>query len=182
MPSRCSGPSPSRRRSSGRSESPRTTTEPDHPQVRIPPPILLLVCLISGWGLDWGRSWLILPATLWTRPRVALAGALILLGLGLIGYCAWQFKRTHTCIEPWRATSSIITEGPYRYSRNPIYLGFAIAAAGIALVFNSCWMLLSVLAFVWMANKLVIEREEEYLERKFGESYSNYRRETRRWL
>jgi len=43
-------------------------------------------------------------------------------------------------------------------------------------------MLLSVLAFVWMANKLVIEREEEYLERKFGESYSNYRRETRRWL
>jgi protein-S-isoprenylcysteine O-methyltransferase Ste14 len=123
-----------------------------------------------------------LPATLWTAPRVALSGALILLGLGLNVYCAWQFKKAQTCIKPWRATSSIITNGPYRYSRNPIYLGFAIAAAGIALAFNTWWMLLSTLAFVLIANKLVIEREEKYLEGKFGESYLNYRRETRRWI
>ncbi len=158
------------------------SVEPDSAQVRIPPPILIVACLIAGWGLDWGRSWLILPATRWVGPRVVLAGALILLGLGLNGYCAWQFKRAQTRIEPWRATSSIITQGPYRYSRNPIYLGFAIAAAGIALVFNNCWMLSSVLAFVWIANKFVIEKEENYLERKFGESYLNYRQETRRWL
>jgi len=138
--------------------------------------------LIVGWGLNWGQSWLILPASRWCAPRVALSGALILFGLGLIGYCAWLFKQAQTCIEPWRATSSIITKGPYRYSRNPIYLGFAIAGSGIALAFNTGWMLLSVLAFVLIANKLVIEREEEYLERKFGESYSNYRQETRRWF
>ncbi len=141
-----------------------------------------MVCLVVGWGLDWGRSWLILPATRWCAPRVALSGALILFGLGLIGYCAWQFKKAQTCIEPWRATSSIITKGPYQYSRNPIYLGFAIAAAGIALVFNSCWMLLSALAFVWIANKFVIEKEENYLEQKFGKAYSNYRQKTRRWI
>jgi protein-S-isoprenylcysteine O-methyltransferase Ste14 len=141
-----------------------------------------VVCLVVGWGLDWGRSWLILPATRWIAPRVALSGALILLGLGLIGYCARQFKRAQTSITPRRATSSIITKGPYRYSRNPIYLGFAITGAGIALAFNTCWMLLSVLAFVLIANKLVIEREEEYLEGKFGEAYLNYRRETRRWF
>ena len=135
-----------------------------------------------GWSLDWARNWLILPATLWTAPRVALSGALILLGLGLNVYCAWQFKKAQTCIKPWRATSSIITNGPYRYSRNPIYLGFAIAAAGIALAFNTWWMLLSALAFVLIANKFVIEREEKYLEGKFGESYSNYRQKTRRWL
>ena len=150
--------------------------------MRFPPPILLLVCLFAGWSLDWARNWLILPATLWTAPRVALSGALILLGLGLNVYCAWQFKKAQTCIKPWRATSSIITNGPYRYSRNPIYLGFAIAAAGIALAFNTWWMLLSTLAFVLIANKLVIEREEKYLEGKFGESYLNYRRETRRWI
>ncbi len=158
------------------------SVEPDSAQVRIPPPILLLVCLFAGWGLDWGRSWLILPATRWYAPRVALSGALILLGLGLIGYCAWQFKKAQTCIEPWRATSSIITEGPYRYSRNPIYAAFVIAGAGIALAFNTCWMLLSLLAFGLIANKLVIEREEKYLEGKFGDSYLNYRRETRRWI
>ena len=158
------------------------SVEPDSAQVRIPPPILIVACLIAGWGLDWCRSWPILPATRWVGPRVALAGALILLGLGLNGYCAWQFKRAHTRIEPWRATSSIITQGPYRYSRNPIYLGFAIAAAGIALVFNSCWMLLSALAFVWIANKFVIEKEENYLEQKFGKAYWNYRQKTRRWI
>ncbi len=150
--------------------------------MRIPPPILLLVCLISGWALDQGRSWLILPATRWVAPRVALSGALILLGLGLIVYCARQFKNAQTRIEPWRPTSSVITTGPYRYSRNPIYLAFAVAGAGIALAFNTWWMLLSLLVFVLIADKLVIEREERYLERKFSESYLNYRRETRRWL
>jgi len=114
--------------------------------------------------------------------RGALSAALIALGVGLILYCASQFKRAHTCIEPWRPTSCIIANGPYRYSRNPIYLGFIVAGAGIGLAVNSYWMLASLLAFVLIANKFVIEREEEYLEGKFGESYSNYRRETRRWL
>jgi protein-S-isoprenylcysteine O-methyltransferase Ste14 len=141
-----------------------------------------VVCLVVGWGLDWSRSWFILPATRWCSPRVASSGALILFGLGLIVYCARQFERAQTSIKPRRPTSSIITKGPYRYSRNPIYLGFAITGVGIALAFNTYWMLLSVLAFVLIANKLVIEREEEYLEGKFGESYSNYRQETRRWF
>lgn len=171
-----------RRRSNGRSARHRATTEPDSAQVRIPPPILLLACLVAGWALEQGRSWLILPATRWHAPRVAFSGSLILFGVGVIGYCALQFKKAQTRIEPWRATSSIITEGPYRYSRNPIYAAFAIAGAGIALAFNTCWMLVSLLVFVLLANKLVIEREEKYLEGKFGESYLNYRRETRRWL
>jgi protein-S-isoprenylcysteine O-methyltransferase Ste14 len=135
-----------------------------------------------GWALDWARGWPILPATRWYGPRVALSVALILLGLGLMVYCAHLFKKAQTCIEPWRATSCIITNGPYRYSRNPIYLGFIITGVGVALAFNTCWILLSLLTFVLIANKLVIEREEKYLERKFGESYSNYRRETRRWI
>ena len=142
----------------------------------------MVACLAVGWGLDWGRSWPLLPATRWCAPRVAFSGALILFGLGLIGYCAWQFKQAQTRIEPWRTTSSIIKKGPYRYSRNPIYLAFAITGVGIALAFNTCWMFLSVLAFVLTANKLVIEREEKYLEEKFGESYLSYQRETRRWL
>ena len=141
-----------------------------------------MVCVVVGWGLDWGRSWLILPANRWCAPRVALSGALILLGLGLISYCARQFKQAQTGIEPWRPTSCIITNGPYRYSRNPIYLGFVITGAGIGLAFNSCWMLSSLLVFVLIANKLVIEREEKYLEGKFGESYLNYQRGVRRWL
>jgi len=150
--------------------------------VRIPPPILLVVCLIAGWALDQRKGWLILPATPWYAPRVALSSALVLLGLAVIGYCAWQFKAAQTHIEPWRATTSIVTAGPYRFSRNPIYLAFAITGAGVAFAFNTYWMLMSLLAFVLLANKLVIEREEKYLEGKFGESYRSYRRETRRWL
>jgi protein-S-isoprenylcysteine O-methyltransferase Ste14 len=150
--------------------------------VRIPPPILLVVCLIAGWALDQGKGWLILPAAPWYAPRVALSSALILLGLALIGYCAWQFKKAQTHIEPWRPTSSIVTTGLYRYSRNPIYVAFVITGAGIGLAFNTWWMFLSVLAFILIANKLVIEKEEKYLERKFGEPYLDYRRETRRLI
>ncbi len=135
-----------------------------------------------GWGLDWVWNWLIVPTTLWAAPRAALSGALILFGVVLNVYCAWPFKKAQTRIEPWRATFSVITNGPYRYSRNPIYLGFAFTAVGIALAFNTYWILSSALAFVLIANKFVIEREEKYLERKFGESYANYRRETRRWM
>jgi protein-S-isoprenylcysteine O-methyltransferase Ste14 len=157
-------------------------TEPDSAQVQFPPPILLLVCLVAGWALDQIWRWPILPADAWVGPRVAVSVALIVAGLGLIIYCAQLFKRAQTHIEPWRATSTIITDGPYRYSRNPIYVGFLITGGGIALAFNTCWILSSVLAFGLIANKLVIEKEENYLERKFGESDSSYRRETRRWL
>jgi protein-S-isoprenylcysteine O-methyltransferase Ste14 len=156
--------------------------EPDNAQVRIAPPILILLCLIAGWCLDQGQSWLILPAADGHGPRIALAGALFLIGSGLVLHCARLFKQAQTPIEPWRPTSRIITSGPYRYSRNPIYLGLAIAGAGIALAFNSWWMLLGVLAFALIANKHVIGKEEGYLEGKFGEAYSSYRRETRRWL
>jgi protein-S-isoprenylcysteine O-methyltransferase Ste14 len=142
----------------------------------------MVVCLIAGWVLEQGKSWLILPATPWYTPRVALSSALTLLGLGVIGYCARQFKTAQTRIEPWRATTSIVTAGPYRFSRNPIYVAFVITGAGIAFAFNTYWMLMSLLAFALLANKLVIEREETYLEGKFGESYRSYRRETRRWL
>jgi len=158
------------------------SVEPDSAQVRIPPPFLLLGCLIAGWALEQCRNWPILPTAGFQGFRVALSGALIVFGLGLVGYCAWQFKQAQTCIEPWRPTSRIITNGPYRYSRNPIYLAFLIVGVGIAFAFNTCWILLSVLAFGLMANKLVIEREERYLEGKFGESYSNYRCTTRRWI
>ncbi|MBW2543395.1 MAG: isoprenylcysteine carboxylmethyltransferase family protein [Deltaproteobacteria bacterium] len=155
---------------------------PDHAQVRLAPPILIALCLLAGWCLDQGQVWPVLPATAGVGLRVALSGAPILLGLGLILYCAQLFKRAQTHIEPWRPTSSVITSGPYRYSRNPIYVGFVVAGAGIALAFDSYWMLLGVLVFVLLANKHVIEREEEYLARKFGEAYSSYRRATRRWL
>ena len=154
----------------------------DNAQVRIAPPILIALCLIASWCLEQGQAWPILPATRWHGLRAALSGALILGGVGLVLYCARLFKRAQTPIQPWRPTSDIITSGPYRYSRNPIYLGIAIAGAGIALAFNSWWMLFGVLAFALIANKHVIEREEEYLERKFGEAYSSYRSETRRWL
>jgi len=158
------------------------SVEPDNAQVRFPPPILLLVCLAAGWGMDWLFEWRILPSSGWRAVRVASSSALITAGAGLVGYCAWQFKQAQTHIEPWRATSSIITSGPYRYSRNPIYLAFAIAGIGIALAFNIGWMLAGLLVFVLIANEFVIKKEEKYLERKFGEAFANYRRTTRRWL
>jgi protein-S-isoprenylcysteine O-methyltransferase Ste14 len=158
------------------------SVETDSAQVRIPPPILILVCLIAGWGVEQFQGAAIVSSSQWAGMRSVTSGALIAIGFALIGACAWQFKRAQTCIEPWRPTSSIIKGGLYRYSRNPIYVGFVIVGIGFALAFNTLWMLVGVIVFVAIATKYVIAREEKYLEAKFGEAYSDYRRETRRWL
>ncbi|HXV36058.1 MAG TPA: isoprenylcysteine carboxylmethyltransferase family protein [Myxococcota bacterium] len=150
--------------------------------MRVPPPLVFAAILVAGWALDWLWPWPIVPPGRGFAPRIAGAAALIGLGFGLIACCVWHFKRAQTAVEPWRATTRIVTQGPYRYSRNPIYLGFALAGVGFALAFNNLWMLAGQLCFVLVVSELVIKREEAYLARKFGDAYSIYRSNTRRWL
>jgi len=141
-----------------------------------------VVCLIAGWALDQRKGWLILPATPWYAPRVALSSALVLLGLAVIGYCAWQFKAAQTHIEPWRATTSIVTAGPYRFSRNPIYLAMTLVISGIGITVDGIWVIAMLAPTLLVMHYGVIAREERYLEAKFGKVYLDYKRSVRRWI
>ncbi len=105
-----------------------------------------------------------------------------LLGLGFAGWAVLTFRAAGTSPNPMRPTTSLAFDGPYRFSRNPMYVGLAVASACFALFWNALWPLLSVpvaMALVW---RFVIAREERYLDAKFGEEYRRYRDRVRRWI
>jgi protein-S-isoprenylcysteine O-methyltransferase Ste14 len=90
--------------------------------------------------------------------------------------------RAQTTLDPHGSVSTIVTSGPYRFSRNPIYLGFLCLLIGFPFIFRNYWgLILSPLLIVLM-NTLVIQHEEAYLEKKFGEAYTGYKSRVRRWL
>lgn len=97
-------------------------------------------------------------------------------------WAAALMVRAGTTVEPHGTTTRIIATGPFAFSRNPIYIGLSLGYVGVAVAFNALWPLL-LLPAVWLVMvKGVIEREEAYLERKFGEVYVDYKRNVRRWL
>jgi protein-S-isoprenylcysteine O-methyltransferase Ste14 len=81
-----------------------------------------------------------------------------------------------------RPTTSIVDAGPYRFTRNPIYLGMMLGLVGLAIAFDSLWPLVTLVPFALVIRYGVVAREEAYLERTFGEVYRRYRARVRRWL
>lgn len=152
--------------------------EQDSAQVRVPPPLLLLACVIVGAGLQW-----IYPVPFIADPvRWIVAAFLICSGVSTILCCARKFKKTGTNIEPWKKTSRIITSGIYRFTRNPIYLSFLVVGTGVAFAVNSVWILVMMIPLVGLLTFLVIAKEERYLEQSFGVEYLAYKAKVRRWL
>ncbi len=92
------------------------------------------------------------------------------------------FRRAGTPPEPHKPTTAIVTSGPYRFTRNPIYVSFTLVQLGIALWTGSGWILALLVPVIVLMHYGVIAREERYLERKFGDEYNEYRRHVRRWV
>jgi protein-S-isoprenylcysteine O-methyltransferase Ste14 len=126
------------------------------------------------------------PLPIVSDSRAALihfAGlAVVLIGLGVALAAEWRFLHAGTATLPTRATTAVVTSGIYRLTRNPMYLGLCATLAGVGLFSNSGWFLLAAPLAVAAVTKLAIEREELYLERKFGPEYLDYKKRTRRWL
>jgi protein-S-isoprenylcysteine O-methyltransferase Ste14 len=152
----------------------------DTPGVIAPPPLIYLGFLFLGWGLSRaiGETGFGLPVDV----RRILALVPIVAGLVIDGAAAGHFRRLGTAVEPWKPSSALATGGLYRFSRNPIYLGFAITYAGLAVAMNSPITLALLVPCLLVIDRFVIAREERYQQTKFGESYSAYRRSVRRWL
>ena len=148
------------------------------PGLKFPQPLLVGLTIGCGYLIDWIMPLPVLHADLvWLSGAVLLVMALLIALAGL-----FHFLEAKTHIEPWQPTTTIIKQGIFGYSRNPIYLSFCIATAGSGLVLNSWWILMGVLPLICLLQQLVIKREEIYLERKFGEVYLDYKRQVRRWL
>jgi protein-S-isoprenylcysteine O-methyltransferase Ste14 len=153
----------------------------DHANVLVIPPVLFGAGLAAGFLLNWLVPVRLVPSSL--EGPVCLAGAgLALLGLAFGGWAFATFLKARTTPHPNHPVSALVTWGPYHFSRNPMYVGLSGFTAGLALVANTPWVL-AVLPPVWFAlRRVVIDREEAYLERKFGEEFRAFTARTRRWL
>ena len=151
---------------------------PDTAGVVAPPPLIYLAGLVVGIVLD-----ALLPeGELPSAVRWILGGALALAGIALLVSFNTSFSRKGTAVEPWKPTTAIVTSGPYRITRNPAYLGMAIAYIAITLLADAPWALLTLPIVIVVIDRMVIAREERYLERKFGQEYLDYKATVRRWI
>jgi protein-S-isoprenylcysteine O-methyltransferase Ste14 len=148
------------------------------PGLKFPPPLLAAAVIGCIWLIDRIRPLPIVEgASLWT-----IGAAVVALALAIMLIALFHFFEAKTHVEPWHPTTTIISKGIYRFSRNPIYLGFCIATIGAGLILNSWWGIASVVLLKSLLERLVIEREEIYLEKKFGDRYLQYKSRVRRWL
>ncbi len=153
-------------------------SQTDHANVKIEPPVLLLAHIAAALLLRW-----VLPLP-FEFPDVLewLGYVLVVLGIGLAGGAVSRFMRSHTTTYPHGSVTTVVTNGPYHFSRNPIYLGLVCLLIGFSFAFKTYWGLILSPLFIVLMNMLVIQHEEAYLERKFGEVYTSYKSRVRRWL
>jgi protein-S-isoprenylcysteine O-methyltransferase Ste14 len=141
------------------------------------PPVLYAVSILLGLLLDlW---W---PAAVFPRAIRPLGGLLVSLAILLFALAVRELKRAATPIRSRRAVAALVTTGPYRLSRNPIYLAFTTFQLGLGLWVNNAWIVGLLLPTVVVMAYGVIAREERYLAQRFADRYLQYRGSVRRWL
>jgi protein-S-isoprenylcysteine O-methyltransferase Ste14 len=160
---------------------PSPNAPPQTAAVIAPPPLILLAAAALGFVFE---SFAPASFSAFAQPSTLRAAGLALIALALLlgGLAAWQFRRARTALEPWKPSTALVTSGIFRFSRNPIYLGFLLVLVGLGLFRDSPWIV-AMAAPLWAVYRVgVIAREEAYLARLFGEEYRAYCARTRRWL
>ena len=152
---------------------------PDNANVVIRPPVAWALAVIAGLALDWLHPLRLMP---WSMTLIVLGVAVFALAVALLISAVITIRRAGTHVETHLPTTRIVHSGPYRFSRNPIYLAMMIGLVGLSIAFNSLWVLVMLVPFSLVIRYGVVAREEAYLERKFGDIYRLYRSRVRRWL
>jgi protein-S-isoprenylcysteine O-methyltransferase Ste14 len=142
------------------------------------PPLVYLSSIALGLILHFARPISLMPGGV--SPR--LGAPVVLLAIALFLFAIRTFRAAGTPVPGNRPTTTIVRTGPYRFSRNPIYLAFSLLQLGIALWVNSLWLVVTLLASMAVMALVVIPKEERYLEARFPAEYSRYKNSVRRWL
>jgi protein-S-isoprenylcysteine O-methyltransferase Ste14 len=146
----------------------------------VPPPVLFFGCLLLSALMQYVRP-LSIAAYSFTVGMVIGSSAL-LLAAALAAWGIWEMKRLGTAIEPGRIPARLVTTGPFRFTRNPLYLALLLVFTGLAIMSNSLWLALGVGVLLLLLDRLVVVREEAAIQRAFGSEYSAYVAHVRRWL
>jgi protein-S-isoprenylcysteine O-methyltransferase Ste14 len=155
-----------------------SSDDQDKAGIVAPPPLIYLGALVFGLLLN--RRF---PATfLPSRITRTLGWPLLSGGVLLLGWFEWALRHAGTPASPYKPVSHVVTDGPFQYTRNPGYLSMTVIYTGIASLANALWAILLLPVALLIIQRGVIEREERYLERKFGEEYLRYKAQVRRWI
>jgi protein-S-isoprenylcysteine O-methyltransferase Ste14 len=161
-----------------RATDPNTGRVPDVANLGwVRPPLVYSSSIMAGALLTW----------LWPLPfalpaAVPIGRTMVFASILLFLFSVRTLRAAGTPVPGNQPTTNIVRMGPYRFSRNPIYLSFFVVQLGIALWINSIWMVATLIPAAALVSRVVIPREEQYLERKFGQQYTSYRDSVRRWL
>lgn len=150
----------------------------DNAGVIAPPPLIFLSGLLIGGVISWFYPFWFLPG-FW---GYVLGGPLVIAGFGVIFAAKAKMAKAETNIEPWKPTTAILSDGIYGLSRNPVYVALIFIYLGVVCLFNLLWILPPLILVLLVMHFGVILREERYLERKFGQDYSDYKKRVRRWV
>ena len=147
-------------------------------KTKIPPPIIALICIV----INYLSTYLINPIKF--RNIEIIGGLILLLGVATAVLATLLFKKDQTTVNPRNPekTTTLVTNGIFSITRNPMYLGLFLSISSTILFFGSWFGIIILMFFVWYINKFQIIPEEEAMEKLFGGKYSEYRQKVRRWI
>ena len=158
----------------------QTTSAEQAARVRFPPPLVFLGAILLGVAC----AYLLMPAPVPVSRTVSVTGGVVLLlaGLAFIAAARIHFTRTGQSPIPWKPSPSLILRGPYRFTRNPMYVGMTLIGLGVGLAVNNLWISAFALPALVAVHFIAVRPEERYLAEKFGDSYKAYLAQVRRYL
>ncbi len=148
--------------------------------VHFPPPLVFLILLLLGIVLHYATRPLTISVD--RSLRIAICMLVIALGIGLFASALILFRRTRQHPRPWSPTPEVISNGPYRFTRNPMYVAMTLFVLGFGIALNNVWILLSAPVSLMVVHFIAVLPEERYLAEKFGETYRSYVARVRRYL
>ena len=151
----------------------------DTANVIIRPPVAWALAVLAGFALQWFVAVPFMPAS---GPTGWIGGLVFVAALSLFAWAIVTITRAGSNVPTNLPTTTIVEAGPYRFTRNPIYLSMFLSLVGLAIALNNLWLLMMLVPFALVIRYGVVAREEAYLERKFGDVYRGYRSRVRRWL
>lgn len=155
----------------------RPTTEGGPNPGLLRPPIIFLGSILLGIVLNWAWPLHFRPLIFWWLGPLFTGCAVLLFLLSFR-----EFRAAGTSVQGSKRSTAIVRTGPYRYSRNPIYVSFILLGVALSVWLNNLWLLVMLVPAVGVIEAIVIPREERFLEQTFHEQYTSYKAAVRRWL
>lgn len=157
-----------------------TTESGDGAKVRFPPPLVAILSLLLGVAMHYSRPLARMPLS--ATARIALGVLIFIAGLIPAVWARIHFIRTGQSVIPWKPTPELIFQGPYRYTRNPMYVGLTLMQIGIGIAFDVLWISLLAVITLTIIHVIAVRPEEAYLTQKFGDPYRDYLNRVRRYI